>query len=79
MKLGNKKFFFVFLFLFFYNFQSIAEDKKISTSTLINLNELKPSFEEVNESNDEPVSNEIIQNKKKKFPKMINLVQNLLV
>ena len=69
MKLGNKKFFFVFLFLFFYNFQSIAEDKKISTSTLINLNELKPSFEEVNESNDEPVSNEIIQNKKKKVSK----------
>ena len=68
MKLGNKKFILPFFFLFFYNLQSIAEDK-ISTSALINLNELKPSFEEVNDSIDELAGNEIIKNKKKKLSK----------
>ena len=42
MRLGNK---ILFLFLFFIYNSSFAEDKIISTP-LINLNEIKPSFEE---------------------------------
>jgi len=64
MKLGNSKFILSILLLFFYCSPSLAEDKILS-SPLINLNELKPSFEEVDNSTDDLISNESIKNKKK--------------
>ena len=68
MKLGNYKFIILFFILPFYNLTSLAEDK-VSTSPLINLNELKPSFEEVEDSINDITSNEIIKDKKKISPK----------
>jgi len=68
MKLGSYRFALSFFFLLFYNPISLAEDK-VSTSPLINLNELKPSFEEVEDSNNEIISNEVIKDKKKILPK----------
>ena len=64
MKLGNIRFILSIYFLFFYNLTSLAEDKILS-SPLINLNELKPSFEEVDETSNNIINNEVIQNKKK--------------
>ena len=58
MKLGSYRFILSFLFLFFYNLTSLAEDK-VSTSPLINLNELKPSFEEVEDLSNNTTSNEV--------------------
>ena len=63
MKLGNYKFTLSFLFLLFYTSVSLTEDK-VSTSPLINLNELKPSFEEVEDSSNDITSNEVIKDKK---------------
>jgi len=68
MKLGNSKFILSVFFLFFYCFSSFAEDK-ISSSPLINLNELKPSFEEIDNSTDDTTSNYSIKNKKEILPK----------
>ena len=68
MKLGNNRFALSLLFLLFYNLISLAEDK-VSTSSLINLNELKPSFEEVDDLGNNTSSNEVIKNKKKILPK----------
>ena len=68
MKLGSYRFTLSFFLLLFYNLTSFAEDR-VSTSPLINLNELKPSFEEVEDSNNETISNEVIKNKKKILPK----------
>ena len=46
MKLGNKFFFIIF---FFNIFNFIYADDKIVTSPLINIEKIKPSFEEINE------------------------------
>ena len=71
MKLGRYRFILSFFFLLFYNLSSWAEDR-VSTSPLINLNELKPSFEEVDDSTIDAINNEVIQNKKK-IPEKNNL------
>ena len=63
MKPGNKFNIFLILFLFSYNF-SLAEDK-ITTSPLINLNEIKPSFEELNDEKENLTNNKKIKEKKK--------------
>ena len=63
MKLGRYRFILSFFFLLFYNLSSWAEDR-VSTSPLINLNELKPSFEEVEDSSNDITSNEVIKDKK---------------
>ena len=68
MKLGNSKFILSVFFLFFYCSSSFAEDK-ISSSPLINLNELKPSFEEIDNSTDDVTNNHSIKNKKEILPK----------
>ena len=68
MKLGNSKFILLIFFSFFYCLSSLAEDKILS-SPLINLDELKPSFEETDESSDDLTSNELIKDKKKILPK----------
>ena len=66
MKLGSKRFFLLFIFLLFNNFSSVAEEKIISTP-LVNLNELKPSFEETDNSANDQIDNSVILNEKKKL------------
>ncbi len=66
MKLGNKRFFIVFLYLLLQNFSTFAEEKILSTP-LVNLNELKPSFEDIDNSINDKIDNNIILNKKKKL------------
>jgi hypothetical protein len=68
MKLGNSKFILSIFFFFFYYSSLFAEDKILSTP-LINLNELKPSFEEIDNSTDDIVSNDSIKDKKEILPK----------
>ena len=63
MKLGNRFFYFLFLTLFFFSF-SHAEDKIISTP-LINLEKIKPSFEESNETSENPSTKQYLKKKKK--------------
>ena len=67
MKLGNYRFIFSIFILTFYNLISLAEDT-VSTSPLINLNELKPSFEEMEDSGNDTNNNIVIKNKKKILP-----------
>ena len=57
-----KKIFFIIFLLFINN--NLLTEEKILTSPLINLEELKPSFEEIDESVEEPLDNEMIKNKK---------------
>ena len=63
MRLGSRKYILIILILSLYNLTSLAEDKILS-SPLINLSELKPSFEEVDESINEIKDGEMIRNKK---------------
>ena len=67
MKPGNKYYFLTILFIFFYNIILNAEDKILS-SPLVNLNELKPSFEESDDSTtDDKIGNDLILKKEKSF------------
>jgi len=66
MKLGNKSIILTIFLIFFFNTISISEDKILSTP-LINLNKLKPSFEDPNEVINESNNKELIKNKKKNF------------
>ena len=59
MKLGNKLFFFSILFLYVCNF-SFAEDK-ITSTPLINLEEIKPSFDGLSEENEKLLPNQNIK------------------
>jgi len=68
MKPGNKTFFFIFFLIFSYASPSFAEDKILS-SPLINLNELKPSFEEPESSTEHEKTEAKIKNKNKLLPK----------
>jgi hypothetical protein len=63
MSLGNKIYFYLFLFFLFNTFSS-AEDK-ITATPLINLEKIKPSFEESNEENENLTTDLNIQEKKK--------------
>ena len=62
MKHGNKINLFIIIFYFFNMINSHSTEKVISTP-LINLNELEPSFEDVEESNKEEISGEKIKDK----------------
>ena len=62
MRLGNKFFFLIFFFI--YN-STFAEDKIVSTP-LINLNEIKPSFEESDDNKFNSIKNQKIKEKKQK-------------
>ena len=64
MKLGNKVNFFTIL-LFLSSGLSMAEDKIVSTP-LINLNEIKPSFEESNDENENLSTSYNLKRKEKK-------------
>ena len=63
MKLGKNKFFILFFSLLFCSSLSNAQEKIISTP-LINLNELKPSFEETDNSINEINAKDLIRDKK---------------
>ena len=63
MRLGNKFNFFLISFFLSYN-TSFAEDK-ITTTPLINLDQIKPSFEELNEENLNTSRSKNIKEKKK--------------
>ena len=63
MKLGKQINLFLILLLLLPNF-SFAEDKIISTP-LINLDKIKPSFEELNTENDDLVIDQNLKEKKK--------------
>ena len=63
MRLGNKLIFFIFSFFIFFSY-SLAEDKILS-SPLINLSDLKPSFEEIDESTSNEMVGDKIQKKNK--------------
>jgi hypothetical protein len=63
MKLGNK-FCFAFLIYLICNIPSFAEEKILSTP-LINLNELKPTYEDDTDTNENLKNNQFILNKKK--------------
>ena len=65
MKLGNKRLIFLIFLMFSFSFSLFAEDKILS-APLINLNELKPSFEEdLDDSTIDLSKNEKIKNRKK--------------
>ena len=67
MKLGNR-FFFLFLTYLIYNTPSFAEEKILS-APLINLDELKPSYEDDTDTNENLKNNQFILNKKNKLSK----------
>ena len=68
MKLGNSRII-LLTFLILFNCQSSLSEDKIISAPLINLNELKPSFEEVDNSEDEVSINDTIKQKKNFLPK----------
>ena len=68
MKLGNSRIILSTFLILFYCQSCLSEDKIIS-APLINLNELKPSFEEVDNSEDEVSINNTIKQKKNFLPK----------
>ena len=61
MKLGNNKN--IFLILFFFSFNYSFSDDKITSIPLINLEKIKPSFEELNEDSEISTNNENIKEK----------------
>ena len=63
MKLGNKFYFFLISFIFLYNL-SLAENT-ITSTPLINLDEIKPSFEELNDIDEKIIINKKLKEKKK--------------
>ena len=62
MKLGNKRLIFIVLFSLFSKFLNAEE--KIITSPLINVDEIKPSFEEPVEENENISTSQILKEKK---------------
>ncbi len=71
MKLGNKYFYLLLLNLFFFN-SFLFSNEEILSSPLINLEKLKPSFEESIDNDQLINGNEFIQNKKKNIKKNIS-------
>ena len=61
MKLGNKVLLILLFYFFFLNF--LYTEEKITTSPLVNIDEIKPSFEELDDI-ENPISNKIIKEKK---------------
>jgi len=62
MKLGNKSYLFLILYLIYTNF--LYAEQKITTSPLINVEKIKPSFEELDDENDDMYSNQNLKEKK---------------
>ena len=66
MKLGNRFIKIKIFFIFFLFHQFIFAEEKISSSPLLNLENIKPSFEEI-DKNENFSSNSFIQEKEKKI------------
>ena len=65
MKLGNSAYFLKILIIFF-SFQLILHsEEKITSTPLINLEKIKPSFEELEEKNEINLNNNSLKEKKK--------------
>ena len=62
MKLGNR--IFIIFFLYFILFQSVITEEKITTSTLLNVEKIKPSFEELIEEKESTSSSKNLKEKK---------------
>ena len=60
MTLGNKLIFFLYLIYFF---DHLIAEQKITTSPLINIDEIKPSFEELDEKLIMNISKKILKKK----------------
>ena len=65
MKLGNKFLKFLSIIIIFSNFHIKANERKITTSPLLNLEKIKPSFEELDEKDDNFKKNQNFKPKKK--------------
>jgi len=75
MKLGNKlNSFIIFLIV---NFSVLFAEEKITTTPLINVEKIKPSFEEINEENDKVSYNNNF--KEKKDTKSLKSSQAILI
>ena len=74
---GNNFNYLVSLFSFLISFSLLAENKIISTP-LINLEELKPSFEETENDNNELSNDKQIKNKKKIIKSQVNYNATLI-
>ena len=77
MKLGNKIFTILFALIFFLHLKSFAEDKIIATP-LINLEKIKPSFEDVEENVEDKLNEETMINKKRNKIKKKSLSAKLI-
>ncbi len=62
MNLGNKSSLILFFFIFFCS--SVISEEKILSSPLLNLDELKPSYEDVDDEKNTLTSKQLILNKK---------------
>ena len=65
MKLGNNIYLIIIIFFFSSNISYTEE--KISTSPLLNIEDIKPSFEELEELNENTSINKDLKEKKKFF------------
>ena len=63
MKLGNKVFLILLFYIFFSNL--LYSEEKISTTPLINIDQIKPSFDELDE-NENLSSNKSLKEKKER-------------
>ena len=63
MKLGNKIYFFFLLLNFFWH--TLSAEDRISTTPLINVEEIKPSFEEPDDENENITLKQDLKEKKK--------------
>ena len=75
MKLGNRIYQILILFFFFFNFSNA--DEKISSSPLINLEKIKPSFEELANDSEKIPSGQNL--KEKKIIKNLKSSQAILI
>ena len=64
MNLGNKIFLILILFIFSANFS--YSEEKITSAPLLNLDNIKPSFEEPDKSNESMITEKNIKKKKKR-------------
>ena len=64
MKLGNKTYLILFFYFIFTNTANVEE--KITTSPLINVEQIKPSFEELDEDVENILSDQNLKEKKEK-------------
>ena len=64
MKLGNSIFLSIIFILFSYTFNTSFSDEKITSAPLINVDEIKPSFEELDVENENVLSKQKLKEKK---------------